>query len=157
MKMPLLQETAELADDNLLHMGGSQESRLRTEQLSSKMDSVIVSVPDLIGVRFPILNKELDLNERIRMLLKKEGFDGLESAVKGLQLPDCRLMAVHSSNQQANRVRLSFREELRNALILGKTGMLLYDPLLPPVFTRRRLERELDYITINTRDFYELD
>lgn len=157
MKQLFVQESTEIADDSLLHMGGSQESRLRTEKLSSKMDSVLIGVPGLIGVRFPILHKELDLNERIRMLLKKEGFDGIDAAVKALQLPDCRLMAVHSSNQPASRVRLSAREELRNALILGKTGMLLYDPHLPPVFTRRRLERELDYITINTKDFYELD
>lgn len=157
MKYDQTSEQQVTLEPAMLQMWGSPPSRLRTEHLSSRMDKVIAGIPGLTGIRFPIPNKEIDIHAHIQKLIRNVGFSNLDEAIAGMNLPGNRLMAIQKNCGAVKPKKLTARQQLRNAIILGKTGCLLYDPSLPPVFTRRRLERELDYITFKINDFYELD
>lgn len=144
------------SQSGLLHMGGANLSRERTERLTCRLQHTLIGVPGLNGIWFPKPKKDSDVLELIELYIRKSGFSSLEQAITRLDLPKKRLMAV-PVNEIQKSAAIKPKELLRNAIILGRTSGMTYDPDIPPVFTQRRLDRQLDFFTISTNSFYELD
>lgn len=155
MKREFIRQSAE-SHSGMLHMGGAPVSRERSEPISSRMERALNGVPGLSCIWFPKTAKDGDVLELVQSYIRKSGFSDLDQAMLRLDLPGQRLMAVPTVTFTKS-AGTKPQELLRNAIILARTAGLTYDPEIPPVFTQRRLERTLDFFTLSTNSFYELD
>ena len=100
---------------------------------------------------------EVDLLEHLDHIAQQAGYKHLSAAIPRIPIPNLRLIGLRINPKEIPDVPLPPKQLLRNAIILGKISTMIYDPQLAPVFTRRRLARQLELIRIPIKKFYELD
>ena len=86
----------------------------------------------------------------------KMGCHTITEAEKKLTLPGDKLL-VSRSNDDLVDGSLSIVDTVRNALILARCNDCFYMPGSPFIFTRKRLDRSLQLIKVNIKNYYDLD
>lgn len=134
---------------------GAPRSRVRVENISSSM-----LTPDIIrGAEYTI---SLNIPDNIMDI---EGW--LLNKAKCLKLNDWKEIAIRLHVPQTRMIALPYKTDnhhvhsdsdiLFAAAMLSRTNGCNYLPATRGVFTRKRLNRTIKFITINIEAFYELD
>lgn len=140
-----------------LHMGGAPPTREQSVRIDTYFPLKLANYQMYDNIWFPVPPPETDLMEHLEALAIEAGYKDLKRSFAEIRIPDSRLWVLIDRQRDADAVKPAPDRQLRNALLLAKTGTLVYDPNIPPVFTRRRLQRSMTLINIPLENFYGLD
>lgn len=141
----------------LLHMGGAPNTRENSLRIDKVYPLKTDRYDEFDNIWFPLPPPDTDLQEHLHGLAIQAGYKDLKRSFADISIPDRRMWVLRHPPKDADAVKPSPVWQLRNALLLAKASTLLYDPAIPPVFTRRRLERNIKIILIRLETYYELD
>jgi hypothetical protein len=96
-----------------------------------------------------------DLSEWLNQLARQEGFANIDEALKKIPLPPFRSMVIE--DKKIKPKKCARKKTLMMALVLAKSNQFLYNPDMPLVLTKSRLERNIRLVTIQQTSFYGLD
>jgi hypothetical protein len=141
---------------NLLHNTGGPRSRVRTEKVNMRLleSGGLVTGNERCRVALPPQTEDLE-RWALTMALNLN-WSSLEVAAQKLKLPTVQHLVIPEPDHQL-KGKQSQKERLRCALILSKCNKNYYMPESPMIFTRSRLERSVELVTINLDAYYELD
>ncbi|MFM7328686.1 MAG: hypothetical protein ACKO3B_08130 [Bacteroidota bacterium] len=142
---------------SVLNMSGSPPSRERIVTIYTVVPLKIARYEQYEAIWLHLPPPERDLMEHLGQLALQAGYKNLGAALNSIRIPDGRLMAILEQPKEPDWPPATPERQLRNALLLAKTATLTYDPEIPPVFTRRRLQRHMTLIHIRLENYYELD
>lgn len=140
---------------NQLNNSGAPHSRKKTQKVFSDflIDSQSGTTQGIYYVDIP--KQVTDIHGWLEHLARNRGYTNFASAIESIALPAERQLVFPDSNLK--KTPLTPFETLRAALILAKCNNVFYNPNIPPVLTRSRLERTLRLVSCNQHIFYGLD
>jgi hypothetical protein len=140
---------------NHLNNSGAPHSRKKSQNVYSDflIDSQSGATQGIYYVDIP--KQVTDVHVWLEHLAKNRGYLNLAAAIETIALPTERHIVYLDSNLK--KTPLTPSEMLRAALILAKCNNVFYNPNIPPVLTRSRLERTLRLVSCNQNTFYGLD
>lgn len=97
-----------------------------------------------------------DLQSWLEGELKKAGYKSWEDADAHLPRSHERAL-VYDRTDGGKAEALSPEMNVHCALVLGRCSQHFYQPDGPLILTRKRLQRQVRLLTIQTNDYYELD
>ena len=135
---------------------GAPMSRARCENIKSCIFDAegIKAQHEIHALKIPA--DVTDIEEWVRSLYKPKLFSNWRDLTAELELPAVSLLVVPADSLTNHNISSRF-EMLRSAVILSKCNTNRYVPDSPMIFTRNRLEREVELIKINLNTYYELD
>lgn len=140
---------------NQLNNSGAPQSRKKTQKVYSDflLDSQAGTTQGVFYLDIP--SHVIDIVSWLENLAQQHVYSTLETAVALIELPKHRHLVFPDAT--VTKTPLTPLETLRAALILAKCNSLLYNPSLPPILTRSRLDRTLRLVSCNQHTFYGLD
>ena len=140
---------------NRLNNTGAPYSRKKTQKVYSDflLDSQAGTTQGVFYLEIPC--HVIDIAAWLEKLAKQEGYVNLATAIDLIVLPNERHLVF--SDSTLKKTTLTPFETLRSALILSKCNSLFYNPRIPPILTKSRLERTLRLVSCNQHTFYGLD
>ena len=141
---------------SLLNNMGGPLSRVRTEKIASSLfDHPGIEIFREIHI-WEVPLWEEDLEKYYLSIARKLHWNNWEEALPCLNLPAGRWLIFPASDNLKPANSLLIRK-LRSAVILSKSSKSHYSIESPMIFTRKRLERNIEMIKINLNNYYELD
>ena len=140
---------------NRLNNSGAPHSRKNTQKVYSDflIDSQAGTTQGVFYLDIP--SHIIDIDSWLENLAKQGGYSNLATAIELIQLPNERHLVFIDST--VTKTPLTPLDTLRAALILAKCNSLLYNPNIPPILTKSRLDRTLRLVSCNQNTFYGLD
>ncbi len=153
---PFENEIQNVGGSSHLNNMGGPSSRARTEKISSSLfDHPGMNMTrEVLFLDVPMW--EDDLEAWYLSIARKLKWKSWEEAMSYLKLPSGRWLVLPAvDSRRPSRTLLV--SKLRTAVILSKCSKSHYSPDSPMIFTRSRLEREIEMVRINLNGYYEMD
>ncbi|MGI9190479.1 MAG: hypothetical protein ACR2IL_00035 [Chitinophagaceae bacterium] len=140
---------------NQFNNSGGPRSRKNSQKVYSDFlsDSQVGTTQGVYYLDIP--SHVNDIECWLENLAKQLGYSNLAKAIELMELPNEKHLVF--SDTTLMKTSLTPFETLRSALILAKCNSLFYNPSLPPILTKSRLNRTLRLVTCNQHSFYGLD
>ena len=141
--------------DKLNNTGGPR-SRTKSLQITSSYTENPNLAEDNTALSLLVPQGQSDIENWLTKQAIKMGCKSLADAEKKLSLPGERML-VNQSGEGKPKGNLKAHDLIRTALILARCNDSFYLPGSPLIFTRNRLNRSIQLIRINIKNYYELD
>lgn len=144
-----------LGVSHVLNNAGGPASRKLSQDVYSDFlaNAKVAKEEDIYYLAIPA--NVQDLTEWLTQLACQEGFANIDEASKKLPLPPFRSMVIE--DKKIKPKKCARKKTLMMALVLAKSNQFLYNPEMPLVLTKSRLERRIRLVTIQQTSFYGLD
>jgi hypothetical protein len=141
---------------NHLSNTGGPHSRVRSENIKSSLfeGKGLKAHHEIHALTIP--PAVTDIEKWVYDLYKPNRFSSWEAIEAELKLPAVSMLVVPAGNR-LNPPIYSGLHMFRSAVILSKCNANRYVPDSPMIFTRTRLERNVELIVLNLHTYYELD
>ena len=144
-----------VSTDKLNNTGGPR-SRTKSLQITSSYTESPNLAEDSTSLSLLVPQGQSDIENWLTKQAKKMGCSSIAEAQKKLSLPGERML-VNQTGESKPKGNLKAPELIRTALILARCNDSFYLPGSPLIFTRNRLNRSIQLIRINIKNYYELD
>ncbi len=139
---------------HLLNTGGPR-SRVRSEKITSNIFDTeeLKTHSEIHSLHIP--ENTTDIEKWVISLYEPGVLFDWEHVKEKLKLPAVRMLVVPTDIKvESSTCRY---EMFRSAVILSKCSRNYYTPDSPMIFTRNRLNRNVELVTINLSTYYEMD
>jgi hypothetical protein len=144
-----------ISEQRHLHNIGGPSSRIRSEKITSSIfdSETLKTQSEIHSLNIP--NEVDDIEEWVISLYETNAFFDWEQIEAKIKLPTVRMLVLPA--KITDRKSISRYEMFRSAVILSKCNSNFYAPDSPMIFTRNRLNRNIELIKINLNSYYGMD